>query len=80
MKLDELPLEVLLALQQAMTDPSEEGAERARLRAEEAGVYLQLAARRPAHPPIPAPEAPAEVAAVELRFSSPLEASETEES
>lgn len=39
--LDDLPLDVLLALQEAAANPAEEGKERARLRAEDAGFWLQ---------------------------------------
>lgn len=42
MDLDDLPLDVLLALQDAITDPSEAGAERARLRAAGAGFHVEL--------------------------------------
>lgn len=69
--LDDLPLDVLLALQEAMTDPTTEGLERARLRAAGAGYWLQCD-----NPPegggprrvraIPAPEAPVDHGGEEL--------------
>jgi len=40
--LDQLPLEVLLAMQDALGDPTEEGRERARLRAVDAGFHVQF--------------------------------------
>ncbi len=61
--LDDLPIDVLLALQEAAANPSEEGKERARLRAEDAGFWLQCpapvgadAAPEAAPTPKPAPE------------------------
>jgi hypothetical protein len=42
MDLDDLPLDVLLALQDAMTDPTESGAERARQRAAGAGFHVAV--------------------------------------
>ena len=72
--LDDLPLDVLLALQQAMTDATAEGVERARLRAADAGFWLQCD-NPPAkdavcgaaeEPPVPSPEAPAHHGGIEL--------------
>ena len=81
MDLDALPLDVLLALQEALTDPTRAGAERARLRAAGAGFHLKCAnpedpdgrivlARVPeeAPPPTPMPEASPGEPAIELRF------------
>lgn len=76
MDLDDLPLDVLLALQDALTDPSEAGAERARLRAAGAGFHVELGnavgedgqvvlGKAPV-PPVPQPEAEPGVDAVEL--------------
>ena len=67
--LDSLPLEVLLALQEAAADPSEKGRERARLRAADAGFHLECA-RVPQQlaEPIPMEEAPEGVEALTLRF------------
>lgn len=42
MDLDDLPLDVLLAMQDALTDPTGSGAERARLRAAGAGFHVEL--------------------------------------
>lgn len=42
MDLDDLPLDVLLAMQDALTDPTGGGAERARLRAAGAGFHVEL--------------------------------------
>ncbi len=44
--LDVLPLDLLLALQEAMADPTADGQERARLAAAEAGIYIHCM-RRP---------------------------------
>lgn len=86
MHLDDLPLDVLLALQDAMTDPSEAGAERARLRAAGAGFHVALGnaigddgavVLRPppgpaaAPPALPQPEAEPGVQAVELPLGDP---------
>ncbi len=74
--LDQLPVEVLLSLQEAMCDPSAEGIERARLRAADAGFHLKLGdsgvTLEPLRdaPPIAAPEAPedAETDVIFLHF------------
>jgi hypothetical protein len=67
--LDALPLELLLALQEAMADPSESGRERAALRALDRGFHLQCTSAAPAHP-LPMEEAPEGVAVdATLRFS-----------
>jgi hypothetical protein len=76
--LDALPLEVLMALQELLADPSEEGRERAALRARDAGWHLSLAPGAPATPPelppridlepIPMEPAPDGVESLVLRF------------
>ncbi len=81
MDLDAIPLDVLLALQEAMTDPTRAGAERARLRAADAGFHVQcLNPADPegrivlAHPPTepePMPEAAPDTIGVELRLDAP---------
>ena len=84
MDLDALPLDVLLALQEALTDPTRAGAERAKLRAAGAGFHLKCAnpedpdgrivlARVPEapQPPTPMPEASPDAAAIELHFDRP---------
>jgi len=65
--LDQLPLDVLIALQEAMADPSEAGRVRAAQRAEDAGFYIQCTASPPQHP-IPMDEAPEGVESLVLRF------------
>ncbi len=65
--LDDLPLDVLLALQEAMADPSETGRLRAAKRAEDAGFYLHCAGVPP-RKPIPMEEAPEGVESLTLRF------------
>jgi hypothetical protein len=65
--LDELPLDILLALQEAMADPSETGRLRAAKRAEDAGFYIQCTAVPPQEA-IPMEEAPAGVESLTLRF------------
>ncbi len=65
--LDRLPLDVLIALQEAMADPSEAGRVRAAQRAEDAGFYLQCTGVPP-HNPIPMDEAPDGVESLVLRF------------
>jgi hypothetical protein len=65
--LDQLPLEVLLAMQEALADPSESGQERAAARAADAGFYLHCTSVPPKKP-IPMEEAPAGVEALSLRF------------
>ena len=78
MDLDELPLDVLLALQDALTDPSEEGAKRARKRAAGVGFHVELGneidgegrvvlGQTPV-PPVPQPEAEPGVDAIELHM------------
>lgn len=76
--LDSLPLSVLLALQEAATDPSETGRERAALRAADAGFYLHCAKAEVGSPlkrvltePIPMDPAPEQYdEAIELAFPS----------
>ena len=65
--LDTLPLEVLLALHEAAVDPTEEGRERARQRAAEAGFHLACTGA-PGQEPIPMEEAPEGVEGLLLRF------------
>jgi len=65
--LHRLPLEVLLAMQEALADPSESGRERAAQRAAEAGFYLHCTGAPPLEP-IPMEEAPERVEALTLRF------------
>jgi len=65
--LDDLPLDVLLAMQEAMADPSESGRERAAQRAADAGFYLHCTSAPPLKP-IPMEEAPDSVEALNLRF------------
>lgn len=72
--LDQLPLEVLLAMQEAMADPSLKGQERARLRAKDAGFHIHCdrnIAEREARKPIPMAEAPEGVESLVLRFDRP---------
>lgn len=66
--LDRLPLPILLALQEAAMSPGEEGAERARRRAADAGYYLVKfeGARQPE--PLMMEEAPEDVEGVVLTF------------
>ncbi len=67
--LDRLPLEVLLALQELMAAPDEEGKERARQRASDAGYYLvAMAGKRVDTEPIAMEEAPADIDAIQLAF------------
>ncbi len=69
--LDHLPLEVLLAMQEAVADPTVEGQERARLRAKDAGFYLHCERgleEGDASQPIPMDEAPEGVESLVLRF------------
>lgn len=65
--LDDLPLDVLLALRDAVADPSEEGRERARKRAADAGFYLRCAGS-PDREPIEMEPAPEGVEGLALRF------------
>jgi len=65
--LDALPLDVLLALQEAVADPSETGRLRAAKRAEDAGFYLHCASAPPLDP-IPMEAAPEGVESLVLRF------------
>ncbi len=67
--LDELPMELLLALRDALADPTEEGRMRAEARARDAGFYLHCAGvvvRRPIEME-PAPEG---VEGFDLRFNA----------
>ena len=83
--LDQLPLTLLLALQDAMADPSEQGRERAAQRAANAGMYIHcMGAPENDRPPRimstpipmePAPEDGAEAATEVLRFDSPQSSS-----
>ena len=67
--LDQLPLDLLLALQEVMIAPDQEARERARQRAADAGFYLvAMGGKRLDRQPIEMEEAPAEVDAVHLRF------------
>lgn len=66
--LDELPIEVLLALHEAAADPTEEGRKRARKRAAEAGFHLACAGSPDTEEPIPMEEAPEGVEGLLLRF------------
>lgn len=65
--LDDLPLDVLLALQEAVADPSETGRLRAAKRAEDAGFYIHCTGVPPRRP-IPMEEAPEGVESLTLRF------------
>lgn len=65
--LDALPLDVLMALQEAMADPSETGRERAAQRAADAGFFIQCVSVPPREP-IPMAEAPEGVESLVLRF------------
>ena len=65
--LDALPLDVLLAMQEAMADPSESGRERAAQRARDAGFYM-ICTSAPTPSPIPMAEAPEGVESLTLRF------------
>ena len=65
--LDALPLDLLLALQEAIADPSESGQERAAARAADAGIYM-LCTSVPPRAPIPMEEAPESVEGLALRF------------
>jgi hypothetical protein len=65
--LDALPLELLIALQTAMADPSELGRQRAERRARDAGIHIACVGSGPPLAMEPAPEGGLE-AAVELRF------------
>lgn len=57
--LDLLPLDMLLALQEALADPTADGQERARLRARDAGFYIHCTMRpdgdETVHCPLPMP-------------------------
>jgi len=82
--LSQLPIDVLLALRDAVADPSEEGRLRAQQRAADAGFYLECSNRREVGVPealVPSPPrvvakpitmgpAPDGVVAVELCFDS----------
>ena len=65
--LDDLPLDVLLALQEALADPSESGQIRAAQRAQDAGFYVHCTATPPTKP-LAMEEAPAGVEGLTLRF------------
>lgn len=68
--LDRLPLPVLLALQEAAATPTEEGAERARRRAADAGYYLvSFSSTRRQLEPLCMEEAPEGVEGVVLTFA-----------
>jgi hypothetical protein len=79
--LDDLPLELLIALRDALADPSTAGRARAMKRAAEAGYHLVLGGDAPdlerASPPrydpepIPMEEAPEGVQSLRLRFDRP---------
>lgn len=75
--LDDLPLDLLIALQGLMTDTSEEGLELAKMRAAEAGFSLvrgeRIAVERAENQrPIQAEEAPEGVEAKHLYFDSSI--------
>lgn len=64
--LNDLPLELLMALRDAIGDPSDEGRKRAAKRAADAGFYLQCTAdKRSSIEMEPAPDG---VEALHLRF------------
>lgn len=65
--LDDLPLDVLLALRDAVADPSEEGRARAKKRAADAGFYLRCSGA-PETRPIEMEPAPEGVEGLALRF------------
>jgi len=65
--LDDLPLEVLIAMQEAMADPSESGRERAAQRAADAGFHIFCTGAPPLEP-IPMEPAPEKVEGLNLRF------------
>ena len=72
--LDLLPLEVLLALQEAVSDPTADGQERARLRARDAGFYIHCL-RRPdgeegVNDPLPMEPGADEPGSVQLEFGA----------
>ncbi|MCA9569039.1 MAG: hypothetical protein KC656_14415 [Myxococcales bacterium] len=71
--LDDLPLDVLLALRDAVADPSEEGRLRAARRAEDAGFYI-CCTGGPASGPIEMEPAPEGVEGFDLRFDGLREA------
>jgi hypothetical protein len=68
--LDALPLEVLLAMQEALGDPTTTGQERASQRAADAGFYLQCTSA-PSPQPIPMPPAVDGIIALALSFDGP---------
>lgn len=81
--LDDLPLDVLLAMQEAMANPTEQGVERARLRAKDAGFWLQCnnqpaaleegtLPKAPSPPPQPMDPAPPGARGVTLDLSAGL--------
>jgi hypothetical protein len=65
--LDELPLDVLLALRDALGDPSEEGRKRAAQRAADAGFHIACVGGSAVRP-IEMEPAPDGVEALHLRF------------
>ena len=66
--LDALPLELLLALQEAMTDPSEAGQMRAQMRARNAGIHIHCVGS-PNEGTIALDEPPAGTEAIVLSFA-----------
>lgn len=71
--LDHLPLEMLLALQEAIADPTADGQERARLRAKDAGIYIHCLSRpdgsESATDPLPMPSGDGVEGVIPLKFS-----------
>ena len=71
--LDLLPLEMLLALQEAVADPTADGQERARLRARDAGLYIHCISRPDGSEgptdPLPMPAGDGEEGVISLVFS-----------
>jgi len=71
--LDHLPLEMLMAFQEAMADPTADGQERARLRALNSGLYIHCL-RRPdgdegPNDPLPMAAAEDDTDAIRLVFA-----------
>ena len=70
--LDLLPLEMLLALQEAIADPTADGQERARLRAQDAGLYIHCLSRpdgsETPYDPLPMPSGEGEESVITLEF------------
>lgn len=71
--LDDLPIDVLLALRDAMTDPTEEGRRRAAERARDAGFHIECTADL-IRKPIEMEPAPEGVEGFDLRFDDVREA------